>query len=318
MLIMLLYISYRSIVMRYSGVSESRYLMGTYFEIKVNGRNTGQYVKAALDKTREMSNQLNYYDGKSEISSINNMAGIFAVAVSHDTFDIIDKALSLSRRSGGSFDITIGPVVDLWNFKTKAVPSKNEIVYAQHLVDHRNVKLDQRNETVKLMYPGMKIDLGGVAKGYAISRIRSMLVDMGVKSAIISAGSSIAVIGDNNGKPWRIGIKDPRHPDDFIGVVKLNAGQALSTSGDYENYFEVAGKRYHHILDPFTGEPAEASRSVTIISNDATLTDMLSTAVFIMGAKRGLPFVSSFPDTYAVVVDKDGNVATSPGLVLER
>ena len=318
MLVMLIYVSYKSIVARYTGVSESRYLMGTYFEIKVSGRNTGQYVRSALDKVREIANQINYHDDKSEVASINNMAGISAVAVSHDTYDLIDKSMKICRQSGGAFDITIGPVVDIWNFKTKIIPSKNEIVYAQHLVDYNNVRLDPRNETVKLMYPGMKIDLGGAGKGYAISKVRSMLVDMGVKSAIISCGSTIAVIGENNGRPWRIGIKDPRHPDDLVGVISLKAGQALSTSGDYEKYFEAEGKRYHHILDPFTGMPAEASRSVTIVSNDAALSDMLSTAIFVMGPKRGIPFVSNFSETYAVIVDKDGNVITSTGLVLER
>jgi thiamine biosynthesis lipoprotein len=164
----------------------------------------------------------------------------------------------------------------------------------------------------------MILNLGGVGKGYAISKARAILVERGVKSAIISAGSSIAVIGDNKGKPWRIGIKDPRHPDDQIGVVKLEGGQALSTSGDYEQYFEIGGKRFHHILDPLTGMPADQTRSVTVICNDATDADALSTAVFVMGPNRGLAFVAMFPDTYAVIIDRDGNVTTSPGLSLER
>lgn len=321
MLLMILFIGYRSIAARYTGVSESGYMMGTFFEIKVNGKNTGDHVKAALDKIREIANLINYYDDKSELSAINNMAGISAVAVSRDTFEITDKALKLSRRSGGAFDLTIGPLTDIWNFGLKThteVPSGNELVYAQHLVNYGNVVVNPQNETVKLLYPGMKINMGGVGKGYAISKARAILVERGVKSAIISAGSSIAVIGDNKGRPWRIGIKDPRHPDDFIGVIKLDAGQALSTSGDYEKYFEIAGKRYHHILDPSTGMPADLCRSVTVICNDATDADMLSTAVFVMGPKRGLAFVETIPDTQAVIIDKDGNVITTQGVVLER
>lgn len=321
LLLFLMYVGYRSIAARYGGVSESSYLMGTYFEIKVNGKNSGMDVKAALDKVREIANRINYYDDKSEISAINNMAGISAVAVSHDTFNLIEKSVAICRQTGGSFDITIGPLMDLWNFNArdhKEIPSGNELVYAQHLVNYNNVVINPANEIVKLRYPGMKIDLGAVGKGYAISKARSILVERGVKSAIISAGSSIAVIGDNNGKPWKIGIKDPRHPDDVVGAVSLNGGQAVSTSGDYEKYFELGGKRYHHILNPATGMPADECRSVTIISNDAAQADALSTAVFVMGPKRGLPLLSYYKDVYAVIVDKDGGVITTPGLTLER
>jgi thiamine biosynthesis lipoprotein len=321
MLLLLVYIGYKSITARYAGVSESSYAMGTFFEIKVNGKNSGEHVKIALAKVREISELINYYDEKSEVSAINNMAGISPVAVGHDTFDLIDKALRISRQTGGAFDLTIGPLVDIWNFNSKRhteIPGGNELVYAQHLVNYNNVTLNPQNETVKLLYPGMKMDLGGAGKGYAISRARSILVERGVKSAIISAGSSIATIGDNKGKPWRIGIKDPRHPDDVVGVVSLTAGQALSTTGDYEKYFELGGKRYHHILNPATGMPADECRSVTIISEDASQADMLSTAVFAMGPKRGIAFVSSFLNVSAVIIDKDGNVITSPGLKLER
>jgi FAD:protein FMN transferase len=320
MLVMLLFVSYRSVSIKYSGVSESRFLMGTTFEIKVNGKNTNEYVRSALDKVREIAKLINYYDDSSELSAVNIMAGISSVSVSKDTFEVIDRALRFSRRTGGAFDLTVGPLTDIWRYgaRTRTVPSGNELIYAQHLVNYGNLLVDQSNETVKLLYPGMKIDLGGVGKGYAISKARAILVDKGVKSAIISAGSSIAVIGDNKGNPWRIGIKHPRHPDELIGNVLLEGGQALSTSGDYEQYFEVNGKRYHHILNPATGMPADECQSVTIICNDATDADMLSTAVFVMGAKRGMAFVSAFPNTYAVIMDKDGNVTTTPGLVLER
>ena len=321
MLLMLIYVGYRAVAARYSGVSEISYAMGTVFEIKVNGKNSSGHVKAALDKVREISEQINYYRDNSEISAINNMAGISAVAVSHDTFDIIDKALRVCRQTGGAFDITIGPLVDIWNFNSKNhpdIPAGNELIYAQHLVNYGNVLINPQNETVKLLYPGMKIDLGAAGKGYAISKARSILVERGVKSAIISAGSSIAVIGDNKGRPWRIGIKDPRHPDETVGVVALNGGQAVSTSGDYERYFEIGGKRFHHILNPNTGMPADECRSVTIISDDASQTDMLSTAVFVMGPKRGLDLVNSFKNVYTVIIDRQGSVITSPGLKLER
>lgn len=321
MLLLIIFAGYRSITSRYAGTTESSYLMGTFFEIKVNGTNSAPQIRSALEKIRELSNALNYFDSKSELSQVNAMSGISAFAVSHDTYDVIDKAFQFSRRSGGAFDLTIGPLMDIWNISSSdhsKIPSGNELVYAQHLVNYGNIILNSQSETVKLMYPGMKIDLGGIAKGYAISKARAILVDKGVKSAIISAGSSIAVIGDNKGRPWKIAIKDPRHPDDNVGLITLKPGQAVSTSGDYENYFEIKGIRYHHIIDPLTGMPAEGTRSVTIVCNDSTLADMLSTAVFVMGPNRGMSFVSTFPDTYAVIIDKDGSVLTSQGLVLER
>jgi thiamine biosynthesis lipoprotein len=164
----------------------------------------------------------------------------------------------------------------------------------------------------------MKIDLGSLAKGYAIAKARALLVKQGVKSALISTGSSVTVIGTNGGKPWRIGIKSPEKPDDIIGVVSLKPGQALSTSGDYEKFFEVKGKRYHHIIDPRTAMPAGGTKSVTIISDDATLSDALSTAVFVMGPTRGLRFLRRLDKVYGVIVDKNGSVLTTPGLILER
>ena len=321
MLFLLIFAAYRSFSVRYSGVSESMNIAGTAFEIKVNGGNADEKVRSALRKAGEIAGQIDYYDDKSEITAVNNMAGISAVAVSHDTFELLGDALRLCRQTGGAFDITMGPLMDLWNFKNnshKEIPSGNELVYAQHLVNHNNVQLNPMNETVKLLYPGMKLDISAAEKGYIISRIRAMLVQGGVKSAMIKAGTSIAVIGDNKGKPWKIGIKDPKDAHRIAGRISLEAGQAVSTSADYERHFELAGKRYHDILDPATGMPAEECRSVTIISDDATQADMMSKAVFVMGPKRGLDFVGMFKGVNAVIIDKDGNVLTTPGFALER
>jgi thiamine biosynthesis lipoprotein len=321
MLFILIFAAYRTFSVRYSGVTESMKIAGTTFEIKVNGGNADESVKNALRKAGEIAGQIDYYDEKSEITAVNNMAGISAVAVSHDTFELLENALRLCRQTGGAFDITIGPLIDIWNFKSnshKEIPSGNQLVYAQHLVNYYNVQMNPINETVKLLYPGMKLDLSAAEKGYVISRIRAMLVQKGVKSAMIKAGTSIAVIGDNKGKPWKIGIRDPKDNYKIAGRITLEAGQAVSTSADNERHFELAGKRYHDILDPATGMPAEECRSVTIISDDDTQAEMLSKAVFVMGPKRGLDFVKMFKGVNAVIIDKDGNILTTPGLALER
>ena len=321
MLFLLIFAAYRTFTVRYSGISESMTIAGTNYEIKVNGGNAGEIVKTALRKAGEIAGQIDYYDDKSEITAVNNMAGISAVAVSHETFELLDNALRLCRQTGGAFDITMGPLVDIWNFKNnyhKDIPSGNQLVYAQHLVNYNNVQMNPINETVKLLYPGMKLDINAAEKGYVISRIRAMLVQKGVKSAMIKAGTSISVIGDNKGKPWKIGIRDPKDSYRIAGRISLEAGQAVSTSAENERYFELAGKRYHDILDPATGLPADECRSVTIISDDDTQADMLSKAVFVMGPKRGLDFVKMFKSVDAVIIDKDGNILTTPGFALER
>lgn len=311
----------RSVMARYAGVSESTRVFHTSLEIKAVGANTGEGVKIALRSAAETAGLIDYYDSNSDISAVNNMAGISAVAVSHDVFNLIDNALKLCRQTGGAFDITIGPLTDIWNFNKrpqKNVPSGNELVYAQHLVSYNNVQMNPINETVKLLYPGMKIDLSGAEKGFVISKARSELVQKGIKSAIIRCGSSIAVVGDNKGKPWKIGIKDPSNPLHDIGYITLEAGQAAATSADYEKYFVVGGMRFHNILNPTTGMPANECRSVTIINDDATQADMLSKAVFVMGPKRGMDFVKMFKGINAVIIDKDGKVETTPTLVLLR
>jgi len=312
---------YKGLEAKFRGVRRSDYLMGTIVEIRINGPDAKRHAKAAIEEMKRIAGLLNYHDENSELSNINRMAGITAVAVSQDTFEIIKRGLNVCRLTGGMYDITIGPLVDIWDFTSKdrkEIPSGNELAYAQHLVNYGNVEIDSRSETVKLLYPGMKIDLGGIAKGYAIAKARALLVERGVKSALISTGSSITVIGTNGDRNWRVGVKNPSKPDDIIGILDLKPGQALATSGDYERFFEIKGKRYHHILDPRTAMPAGGTKSVTIISDDAVLSDALSTAVFVMGPSRGLQFLRGLANVYAIIVDKDGNVLTTPGLILER
>ena len=320
-ILIIIYSGWKTIASRYAGVSGSVNIMGTVLEVKVSGMNMGERVKASLIKAKELDTRIDYYNDKSEISDVNNLAGISAVAVSHEIYDLLDNALILCRQTGGAFDITIGPLVDIWNFRGRehrTIPSGNELVYAQHLVNYNNVQMNSINETVKLMYPGMKIDVSSAEKGYIISKVRAMLVQKGVKNAKISAGGCLAVIGDNRGRPWKVSIKDPANSYKVIGRITIEAGQAVCTASDHDRYFELAGNRYHDILDPATGMPANGCRSVTIISDDATQADMLSKAVFIMGPKRGLDLLRMFKNVNAVIIGADGNVITTPGFALER
>ncbi len=296
-------------------------LMGTEVEIVVNGKAAKRAAERAVDTITGVSRLLDWRNPKSEVSLINSMAGITAVAVSKPTFDVIYKSVKLSKTVHGVFDITIGPLADLWReaIDRGVPPSSTEITERKKLVNWEKVELDLQAETVKLLDRGMKIDLGGVGKGYAVGAARNTLVSLGIKSALINSGSSIVVIGvREDGKPWRIGVRDPRDPKKILGVIILEPGQALSTSGDYEKYFEWEGKRYHHIIDPRTGYPAETCQAVTVVAGDAAVADILSTAVFILGPKIGMRLIEGLDGVSGLIVTKNGEVIKSSNLRFEK
>jgi len=303
--------------------TERAEIMGTDVAVVVNGPNARANARGAIGVMRRLEKLLGWKDPQSEVALINSMAGITSVAVSKDCFDVISRSIKFSMSLGGAFDITMGPLMETWDFsfrERRGPPPKIDIINAKKLVNYRNVELNPELETVKLERRGMKIDLGAVGKGYAISKARNYLVSRGVKSALINMGSSITSIGRRpDGKFWRVGIKHPRKPGQLLGIVTLNPGQAISTSGDYEKYFMVDGKkRYHHIVDPRTGYPAEYCQAVTIIAGDATVADILSTTVFVKGPTAGMRLINSLEGIKGIIVKSDGTVVKSSGLDLEK
>lgn len=319
LLLILLFLSWLAFEYLSREATKSANLMGTTVEVTVIGPQARSHAKAVLRTMKAISNKLDWRNPKSEIGIINSMAGIARVAVSYDTYDVVSRSLKLSRTLGGTFDITIGPLANLWKIKEGVPPSPEAIRGALGLVNWRNVDIDPDTETIMLKKRGMKINLDGVGKGYAVARARELLVSRGVKSAMISTGSTIAVIGKRgDGKNWRAGIQHPRDPGKVIGIVVLKPGESLSTSGDYERYFEYKGKRYHHLLNPRTGYPAGGCQSVTIVAPDATVADILSTAIFIMGPKWGLRYIRSLSGVEGVIVGASGSVLKSSGLELEE
>ncbi len=300
---------------------QKRALMGTTVEIKAYGKDARSASKQALQAMERMAKLINAHDTKSEIGLVNSMAGIASVAVSRNTFDVIYRSIKLSKSMGNTFDITIGPLIELWNFKGKDTftpPSSSQIKETLKLVDYRKIEIDPEIETIKLLKRGMKINLGGVGKGYVLAIGRSMLVSKGIKSGLISSGSSITCIGTKpDGEPWRVGIRSPRDPEKLLGTITLAPGQAVSTSGDYEQYVEIEGKRYHHIFDPRTGYPASSCQSVTIIAGDATIADILSTSVFVMGPWRGMRLLRTLENVEGLIVDSSGKVHKTTGFKLE-
>lgn len=277
--------------------------------------------RAAMDEVRRLERLMTDWERPgqppSDVLRVNAAAGRQAVRVSEETWEVIVKGLEMSRLSGGAFDITYAAMRGLWKFDQdleKRLPPAAELRRRRRLINWRDVKVDPASRTVKLRRPGMRIGLGGIAKGYAVDRAAAVLRARALTDFMVQAGGDLYVSGQKGSAQWMVGVRDPRGgPRDVIAHMPIK-DQAFSTAGDYERAFILDGKRYHHIIDPKTGYPASASRGVTILAPNAFLADALDDAVFILGPQRGIALCSSFPDTAAVVVDAQNKVWMSPSL----
>lgn len=247
---------------------------------------------------------------KSDVYRINRNAGIKPVRVSDDTLLLLEKSIQYAKLSDGAFDVTIGPVADLWGFgqDDKNVPTDDAIFNKLSLVDYEEIVLDHDLKTVFLPKEGMKIDLGGIAKGYATDMAVKKLKELGIKSALINAGGNVYALGSKpDGSPWLTGIQDPRDSSKILAVLKL-VDNAAVTSGDYQRNFEQDGILYHHILDPFTGKPARQVISTTIVGPNAIDADALSTSYFILGYKKGTDNLGNLADYRVIFMDDKQNI----------
>jgi thiamine biosynthesis lipoprotein len=300
-------------------LSKTNFLLGTIIEISVYDKKDEALLDKAFERIREIEGKMTINNAEnSEIISLNQASGKNEVKLSPDTFYVVEKGKEYSRKSGGLFDITIGPVVKLWNIGTDyaAVPMKNKLEEAVGLVDYRKLSLNSGNYTAFLEEPGMQVDLGAIAKGYAADEAVRILKENGVGHAIINLGGNVITIGGNpNGNPWRIGIQSPSDPrGDYLGIVQIQ-DQAVVTSGTYERYFEEDGKIYHHILNPITGYPVENNlSSASIITGKSIDGDGLSTTVLLMGLEEGMKLVESLENVEAVFITNDKTVYVSSGL----
>ncbi len=254
----------------------------------------------------------------SEVSKVNAAAGKEAIQVGEETFDVIRESLNASRISGGAFDITFETLHGLWKFDQDLdphPPSPADVRARLKFLGFGHVKLDESAHSVFLDESHVRIGLGGIAKGYAVDHAAKVLLDAGLPSFYVQAGGDLYTRGAKpGGEPWQAGVRDPRGPDgDYFAMMPVS-DRAFSTAGDYERTYIVAGKRYHHIIDPHTGYPATASRSVTIWAPTALLADEIDDAVFIMGPEKGLALVESLDGVGAVIVDAQNRVWTSKRL----
>jgi thiamine biosynthesis lipoprotein len=305
--------------------ASEQFLMDTLVSIRVYG-NDPEVLKAAVTaaygEMRRIADLVDRFPPpgstacrRSDVCRINEEAGIRPVRVDPDTLALLTLAQKYHALSAGALDVTIGPVMDLWGFAENdpKVPSPHRIFETLPLVNNQLLQVNAQEQTVYLQKVGMKLDLGAVAKGYATEKALQVLAEYGIKKVLIDAGGNIRVLGTNpRNTPWRIGIKDPRQADAMIAVVVLEDAAAV-TSGDYYRYFEVDGQRYHHILDPRSGYPAGENRSVTVISRDAGLADILSTAFFVLKGEEAVVLAEKL-GVDVFLVSAEGRIFSSPTL----
>jgi thiamine biosynthesis lipoprotein len=297
---------------KYSTYKESRIVMGTVVQITV-AHSDEALARRAMEKAfgefERLDRILSSYLSDSEVSLINGRAGLEDVRVSGELLSLLVQAVEASRETGGAFDVTVGPLVELWQFDAGGkVPAPEDLETALGLVDYRGLDLDVKESTVGLAAGGMKIDLGGIGKGFAVDRAANLLLEEGVENAIIDAGGDLRLLGSRPGKDfWRIGIRHPRDPARLLVSLDL-AARAVVTSGDYERFFMAGGKRYHHLLDPATGFPAEECQSVTVVAGDTASADAYATAAFVLGPQRGLELLRRLPGVEGIIVDREGGV----------
>ncbi len=291
-------------------------IMGTriYVELWLQDATQGQAaIDAVIASMHEVDEMMSTYKPQSQLSRVNARAALEPVVVDRELFDVIQASLGFSRLTDGAFDVTYASVGYLYDFRARQRPTEAQIAAALPGVNWRHVQLDPAALTVRFQRPGMRIDLGGIAKGYAVDRAIGLLRARGVEHAVVSAGGDSRIIGDRFGRPWIVGIRHPDDPQRVVTRIPL-VDTAMSTSGDYERYFDDQGVRYHHIIDPKTGHSASKVRSATILAPTAMQTDGLSKTAFVLGADEALKIIERIPGVDAVFVTPEGRVLYTKGL----
>lgn len=298
-------------------VTRTNFLMGTIVTVRVFGAQREKVADQVIKEVERLERLMSIQLEDSEISRVNAKAGIQPVKVSDDTFQVVQTAYLYAEKTDGLFDPSIGTLVNLWGIGTEnaQIPPKDEIEKAIELVNYKNILLDDQEKTIFLTRPGMVLDVGGVAKGYAADRAVEIFLENDVKSGYVNIGGNVIVHGSKPDKSlWKIGIQDPRKEHgQMMGVVKI-ADLAVVTSGDYERFFFEDGQRYHHILNPQTGYPVQTDLiSVSILGDNSLQADVLSTCVFLLGAERGILLAREEGFDF-LFVTKDQRVINTPAL----
>jgi FAD:protein FMN transferase len=301
-------------------VEQSRLAMGSTLAIRVWTADTEaatRAIDAVYAEFDRLDRLLSVWQPDSEVQRLNAAAGHGPVPAGPDLRTVLRAAAEASRRTGGKFDVTFGALADIWRFdhdQDNRVPNAAEIDARLPLVDYAAVQVNEAAATAEIARAGVRVHLGGIGKGYAVDRSVAILRQSGFGDFLIQAGGDLYAAGRRGDRPWRIGLFDPRASGGAtFGSIEL-ADETFSTSGDYERFFIKDGVRYHHLLDPDTGQPARLCRSVTIVAPSALTADWASTGVFIMGPEAGMALIESLPDVEGVIVSADNEVKVSSGL----
>jgi FAD:protein FMN transferase len=299
-------------------------LMGNQFEISVLGNNYGEaaeWIDRAITHIQEIEYQLTTYSETSDTFRINEFAGRAPVSVHPETFALIERCIKISGLTQGAFDISYGSVDKrLWNFDTSMnqLPDREIAKEMVRLINYRNIILDATQQTVFLREKGMRIGFGGIGKGYAAEKTRQLLKKLGVSAGIVNASGDLTTWGNQpNGQPWTIGIADPNHAASIFSYLEVS-DMAVATSGNYEKYILVNGKKYSHTINPKTGMPITGIKSVTIITPNAELADALTTPIAIMGIEAGLHLINQLHQVGAIIIDDNDRVHLSKQIELNH
>ncbi|SFG34710.1 thiamine biosynthesis lipoprotein [Desulfotomaculum arcticum] len=300
-------------------VEKQGFYMGTVVTVKAYGQKAQRAADEGMKRIKDLQDKMTSHAPDGEIHQLNASAGNGAwVPLSSDSIYVLKTALKYAQLSQGSFDVTIGPLVQSWGSFTQnpQIPSPTELDRINKLINYRDMEINEKEKTARLKKTGQMVDLGGIAKGYAGDEVIKIFKAYGIESAFVNLGGNVVVLGEKpDGSPWNVGIQNPGAQDGgCIGVLEIK-DKAVVTSGDYERYFEEGGVRYHHILDPQTGYPSKSGLiSVTIVAETSIDADALSTAAFVLGLAEGLELVQSLEGVEAIFITGDRQVHITPGL----
>ncbi|WP_289057653.1 FAD:protein FMN transferase [uncultured Flavobacterium sp.] len=303
--------------------SQSLKLMGNSFTITVvahNEKTGNENISLAIEEIRRIEKLLTTYKEDSQTNLINENAGIRPVEVDLEVFNLIERSIGISKITQGAFDISYGSIdKSLWNFD-RAMTKLPDVQTAKkmvHLIDYRKIILDRENTTVFLREKGMRIGFGGIGKGYAAEMAKQVLLKRGVQSGIINASGDLSAWGlQPDGRKWTIGVADPDSPNAAFSYMEIS-DKAVATSGNYEKYITIDGKKYSHTIDPKTGLPIRGIKSVTIIASNAEFADAMATPIAVMGIRAGLFLIDQIPDLYCIIIDESNKIYTSKNINLK-
>lgn len=270
-------------------------------------------IQAVIDEMNRIDQSMSPYIATSELSKVNQQGYINPVMISDELFTLISQAQSIAELSQGAFDITYASIGYQYDYRNKHKPEQLEIDKALPAINYQSIVLNPKNKTISFQQPGTRIDLGGIAKGHAVKRCLAILQQAGVQHALVSAGGDTGLLGDRKGRPWMVGVKHPRAEHKSAVHLPLS-NEAISTSGDYERYFIEDGIRYHHILNPKTGKSANQVVSVSVIGDDPTMVDALSTTLFVLGLQPAMALIDNLLGYEAIIIDNQQTLHFSKGL----